>query len=361
MPGIDWALQVDKAEAAKYGIGVGSIGAVVQLVTNGLKITDYRPSDTDKAVDIIVRLPKDRRTLDQLDELEVQTPAGSVPISNFVERVPQERVGLINRVDGVRVDNVTANIAPGVQIAAVQDAISKQLAATDFKGLVKWKLVGSDQDRADAQSFLMSAFGAALFLIFAVLLAQFNKLSSVALVLSAVVLSTIGVFIGLIVMHQAFGVVMTGVGIIALAGIVTNNNIVLIDTYDRLRREGVPVEEAILRTCRERARPVLLTAVTAVLGVLPIAFGLNVDFVNRAITLGAPSTQWWIQLSTAIVFGLSFSTVLTLVVTPASLSALAKGRTAWDRMMTRFRRPRAAPAGGGAPAHARSQDDTDRF
>jgi multidrug efflux pump len=116
---------------------------------------------------------------------------------------------------------------------------------------------------------------------------------------------------------------MTGIGIIALAGVVTNNNIVLIDTYDRLRREGVPVEEAILRTCRERARPVLLTAVTAILGVLPIAFGLNVDFLNREVTQGAPSTQWWIQLSTAIVFGLGFATVLTLVVTPASLMALA--------------------------------------
>src|SRR5437868_7798493 len=147
--------------------------------------------------------------------------------------------------------------------------------------------------------------------------------SSVGLILSAIFLSTIGVFLGAIIMSQSFGIVMSGIGIIALAGVVTNNNIVLIDTYDRLRREGVPVEEAILRTCRERARPVLLTAVTAILGVLPIAFGLNVDFLNREVTQGAPSTQWWIQLSTAIVFGLGFATVLTLVVTPASLMAIA--------------------------------------
>jgi multidrug efflux pump len=358
MPGIDWALQIDKPQAARYGIGVGSVGAVVQLVTNGLKITDYRPSDSDKPVNIIVRVPEDRRTLDQIDELEISTPAGSVPISNFVKRVPEERVGLINRVDGQRVVTVTANLLPGVLASTVQDAITKQLQATDFRGLVSWKLVGSDEEQANAEPFLLSAFGAAIFLIFAVLLAQFNKLSSVALVLSAVVLSTIGVFIGLIVMGQAFGVVMTGVGIIALAGIVTNNNIVLIDTYDRLRREGVPVEEAIIRTCRERARPVLLTAVTAVLGVLPIAFGLNVDFVHREITFGAPSTQWWIQLSTAIVFGLTFSTVLTLVVTPSSLMALARGRAAWDRLWRWRRKTPAAPAGGGAPAHARGPDDT---
>ena len=186
------------------------------------------------------------------------------------------------------------------------------------------------------------------------LLAQFNKLSSVGLVLSAVVLSTIGVFIGLIIMGQSFGVVMTGIGIIALAGIVTNNNIVLIDTYDRLRSEGVPVEEAILQTCRERARPVLLTAVTAVLGVLPIAFGLNIDFLNREVTYGAPSTQWWIQLSTAIVFGLSFATVLTLIVTPASAF---RPRQAPPRLGPV---PRAALGEAGAAARSTTTGDRRR-
>jgi multidrug efflux pump len=356
MPGIDWSLQVDKAEAAKYGISVASVGSVVQLVTNGMKLTDYRPASTDKPVDIIIRVPQDRRTLNQIDDLEVQTPAGSVPIGNFVKRVATERVGLIHRVDGERVVTVTANVEAGVQTAAVQQEITKELNATDFKGLVSWKLVGEDEERSNAESFLMSAFGAAIFLIFAVLLAQFNKLSSVGLVLSAVVLSTIGVFIGLIVTGQAFGVVMTGIGIIALAGIVTNNNIVLIDTYDRLRHEGVPVEEAIVRTCRERARPVLLTAVTAVLGVLPIAFGINVDFNLREVTFGAPSTQWWIQLSTAIVFGLSFSTILTLIVTPASLSAIAHVRNAWDRLLRRRRKPEPV-TGGGLPEIARYNED----
>jgi len=116
---------------------------------------------------------------------------------------------------------------------------------------------------------------------------------------------------------------MTGIVIIANAGVIVNNNIVLIDTYDRLRAEGIAAREAILRTCRERARPVMLTAVTAVLGVLGIAFGVNIDIVNRAIDVGAPSTQWWVHLSTAIVFGLSFATLLTLIVTPAMLMALA--------------------------------------
>jgi multidrug efflux pump len=190
----------------------------------------------------------------------------------------------------------------------------------------------------------MKAFGAAIFLIFAILLAQFNKLSSVMIVLSAVVLSTIGVLIGLMVMGQAFGVVMTGIGVIANAGVIVNNNIVLIDTYDRLRREGMEAYEAILETCRERARPVVLTAVTAMLGVLAIAFGINIDFVERTVMVGAPSTQWWIHLSTAIVFGLGFATVLTLIVTPASLMLLANLASRRERWRHRWAERRAARA-----------------
>jgi multidrug efflux pump len=332
LPGIDWKIDVNKAEAAKYGAGVNTVGNAIQLVTNGTKITEYRPSDTDKQVDIIVRFPENRRSLDQIDDLRVQTTAGHVPIGNFVQRVPAPRVGYINRVNANRVMTVSANVAEGVQSAKVQEAVAKSLAQADLGPGVLWKLKGEDEERAKAGAFLLKAFGAAIFLIFAILLAQFNKLTSVGLVLSAVVLSTIGVLLGLLVMGQAFGVVMTGIGVIANAGVIVNNNIVLIDTYDRLRREGVDAYEAILKTCRERARPVVLTAVTAILGVLPIAFGMNVEFLHREITIGAPATQWWISLSTAIVFGLGFATVLTLIVTPAALMTianLAERRTRW--------------------------------
>ncbi|WP_372423808.1 efflux RND transporter permease subunit [Salinarimonas chemoclinalis] len=329
LPGVDWTLEVDKAEAARYGANALTVGNVVQLVTNGLKVTEYRPNDTDTSVDVLVRFPEERRSLDQLDELRVNTPAGSVPIANFVTREPVERVGLINRVDGRRVVTVTANVAEGVQSAAVQAAVDAELAGLDLGPGITWRMKGEDEEREKASAFLVTAFGAALFLIFAILLAQFNKFTSVLITLSAVIMSTIGVLIGLMVMGQAFGVVMTGIGVIANAGVIVNNNIVLIDTYDRLRREGVEARLAILRTCHERARPVLLTAVTAVLGVLGIAFGVNIDFVHRAIDVGAPSTQWWVQLSTAIVFGLSFATMLTLVVTPAMLMALAD-LSAWN-------------------------------
>jgi multidrug efflux pump len=322
LPGIDWKIEVNTAEAAKFGAGPSIVGTAVQLVTNGVKVTEFRPSDSDKAVDILVRFPTDRRSLDQIDELRVQTPLGNVPIGNFVARVPAPRVGFINRVAGYRVMTVSANVPEGMQTAKIQEGIAEELRKADLGPGVVWRLKGEDEERAKASAFLLKAFGTALFLIFAILLAQFNKFVSVALVLTAIVLSTIGVLLGLLIMGQPFGVVMTGIGVIANAGVIVNNNIVLIDTYDRLRREGREARDAILETCRERARPVVLTATTAVLGVLPIAFGVNVEFLSRGITVGAPSTQWWISLSTAIVFGLAFATVLTLIVTPAALMAI---------------------------------------
>jgi multidrug efflux pump len=350
LPGIDWRLEVNKAEAAKYQANVNTVGTGVQLVTNGTKVTEYRPSDNDKAVDILVRFPPDRRSLEQIDELRIQTPVGHVPIGNFITRVPAQRVGNINRINGNRVITVSSNVAEGVQSAKVQQELTEQLAQTDLGPNVTFRLKGEDEERAKAGAFLMKAFGTALFLIFAILLAQFNKFISVALVLTAVVLSTIGVLIGLMVMGQSFGVVMTGIGVIANAGVIVNNNIVLIDTYDRLRREGVPAYEAILETCRERARPVVLTAVTAILGVLPIAFGMNIEFMTREITIGAPATQWWIHLSTAIVFGLGFATVLTLVVTPAALMAIAN-LAAWrERRKARRAERRAAQVAVAQPA-----------
>jgi multidrug efflux pump len=350
LPGIDWRIEVNKAEAAKYQANVNTVGTGVQLVTNGAKVTEYRPSDNDKAVDILVRFPKDRRSLEQIDELRIQTPVGHVPIGNFVTRVPAQRVGNINRINGNRVITVSSNVAEGVQSANVQKEVAAEIAKVDLGSNVIFKMKGEDEEREKAGAFLMKAFGTALFLIFAILLAQFNKFISVGLVLTAVILSTIGVLIGLMVMGQPFGVVMTGIGVIANAGVIVNNNIVLIDTYDRLRREGVKAYDAIIETCRERARPVVLTAVTAILGVLPIAFGMNIEFMSREVTIGAPATQWWISLSTAIVFGLGFATVLTLVVTPAALMAIAN-LAAWrERRRARKAERRAASIAVAQPA-----------
>jgi multidrug efflux pump len=349
LPGLDWTLRIDRGEAAKVGAAAGTVGTAVQLVTNGVKLTEYRPATADKSVEVLLRYPREKRSLDQLDDMLVNTAVGPVPIASLVTREPTRSVGTINRVNAVRVINISSNVAEGVPSARAQQAATEALQKLDLGTGVFYRLKGEDEERAKASAFLSKAFSAAMFLIFAVLLAQFNSFTSTGLIMSSVLLSTIGVFIGLIVMDQPFGVVMTGLGIISLAGVIVNNNIVLIDTYDTLRKEGMAAREAILKTCAERARPVVMTAGSSVLGVAPIAFGINVDFLEREVTMGAPATQWWIQLSTAMLFGLTFATILTLIVTPAALQFVAN-ISAWRQRRRDKRLTSAAEAASLAPA-----------
>ncbi|MBO6903113.1 MAG: efflux RND transporter permease subunit [Rhizobiaceae bacterium] len=355
-PGVDWALEIDRTKAAQYGISPYSVGTVVQLVTTGLKLTDYRPAGVDDAVDIRLRLPEDRRTLATLDQLRVETAQGSVPISNFVTRVAEKRTGVLNRIDGERTIVVQGNVASGFQDAVVQAAVKEAVGAMEL-GQIKWELAGSNQDSEEASAFLSKAFGAAIFLIFIVLLAQFNKFTSVFLVLMTVIMATIGVFLGLLITGQTFVIVMSGIGVIALAGVVVNNNIVLIDTYDRLRREGWNKMDAVLQTCRERARPVVLTAISAILGVLPIAFGLGLELFHHETTINAPSTQWWIALSSAIVFGLAFATLLTLIVTPAALMVFTREKRPEGERRSLLSRLFRRRSRSGEAASAKSGED----
>ncbi|MEO8530891.1 MAG: efflux RND transporter permease subunit, partial [Deltaproteobacteria bacterium] len=353
LPGVDWELQIDRAEASRYGASPGAVGAVVQLTTSGLKLSDFRPAGSDDAVDIVLRLPEDQRTISALDQLRIETANGPVPISNFVTRVAVPTSGTLSRIDGERTITIQAGIKAGEQAQPIRDAVAAQLEA-GFKAQnleaagYRWTMVGEDEEQGAAMAFLGKAFIAAIFLIFAVLLAQFNKFISVGLVLSSVIMSTIGVFLGLMITGQPPVIVMTGIGVIALAGVVVNNNIVLIATYDQLRSEGMLKIDAILETCRERARPVVLTALTAIFGVLPIAFGVNLELMSHETTFGAPSTQWWIALSSAIVFGLAFATILTLIVTPSMLVLVSPGdnprRWRWFGWFRRRPDPFAQPA-----------------
>jgi len=194
---------------------------------------------------------------------------------------------------------------------------------------------GEDQEQRAAEQFLMRAFGIALFVMALILVIQFNSFSPGLLILSAVVMSTVGVLLGLLVTKQPFGVVMSGVGVIALTGIVVNNNIVLIDTYNILRRTGMPAMEAVPRTGAQRLRPALLTTVTTILGLMLMVLGINIDVLGRHVSVGDPSTQWWTQLATAIAGGLAFATLLTLVLTPSLLMLAEK---------LRRREPESSPA-----------------
>jgi multidrug efflux pump len=319
LPGIDWRIEVDRQEAARYGTDISSIGSAIQLVTNGIMLGDYRPDNVDDEVDIRVRFPEELRNLGQLDRLTVNTLQGSVPVSNFVSRVPANRVGSLERTDGVRVMKIAADVEEDLDADEKVAELQAWVQAGGVDPGVTVNFRGESEDQAESEEFLQNAFGMAIFLIAIVLIIQFNSFYQTLLILTAVVFSTVGVFLSLLITGQPFGVVMCGIGVISLAGIIVSNNIVLIDTFNRLRARGITAAEAVLLTCAQRLRPVFLTSITAVLGLLPMAFSLNFDLVNRKLEIGGPSTQWWSQLSIAIAGGLTFATVLTLVLTPCML------------------------------------------
>jgi len=321
LPGIEWELQVDREQAGRFGADITAIGATVQLVTNGILIGRYRPDDAEDEIDIRARFPETYRNIDQLDQLRIRTRDGLVPISNFVKRVAQPKVSQIDRVDGHRIMQVRANTAPGVLPDDKVREVRQWLETKPLDPRVTVRFRGADEEQQESATFLMFAMLGALFLMFVILLTQFNNFYHSILILSTVVLSTIGVMVGMLVMGQTFSIIMTGTGIVALAGIVVNNNIVLIDTYQRLRTDGFAPLEAIVRTSAQRLRPVMLTTVTTMCGLLPMMFALNVDLIGRDISIGGPVTSWWVQLATAVVFGLGFATVLTLILTPALLAA----------------------------------------
>ncbi len=345
MPGIEWELSVDRPEAAKFGADIALIGNAIKLATNGLQVTDYRPDDSDEEIEVSARFPIDNRTTDQLDRIRVVTSAGLVPLSNFVERKPIPRTGNLQRVDGERIMSVKADLFPGILAEDMVQQIRAWLPSADIDPRVTVTFQGEDEEQAAAQAFLQKALAIALFVMAIILVTQFNSFYSALLILSAVILSTVGVMLGLLLIRQPFGIVMSGVGVIALAGIVVNNNIVLIDTYDRLKGTVSDARKAILLTGAQRLRPVLLTSFTTILGLMPMVLQINIDFVTREIAQGAPSTQWWVQLSTAIVSGLAFATVLTLIVTPCALMVRAN-------VQERRAGKRIRPATGAMPAPA---------
>ncbi|MEN2988473.1 efflux RND transporter permease subunit [Tistrella sp. BH-R2-4] len=340
VPGIEWEMVVDRAQASRFGADVMGVGNAVRFVTQGVNVGTYRPDDTDDEVEIRVRFPEVDRTGDRLDQLRVQTAMGQTPISNFVIRRAAPTQGTIERVDARRVLTVDADVPDGVLPDNKMREIRAWIAANPLDPQVEIAYKGEDEEQRAAQEFLSRAFGIALFLIAIILVTQFNSFYQTALVLSAVVFSSLGVLIGMMATAQPFGIVMGGIGLIALAGIVVNNNIVLIDTYNEIRARGVGAVEAALRTGAQRLRPVMLTTVTTMLGLVPMMLSVNVDIPNRVIAVGAPSTQWWTQLSTAIVYGLGFATLLTLILTPAML-VLGDRVGAWARRIIR-REPRPA-------------------
>ncbi len=335
LPGIDWQIDVDVQKAGLYGADVATVGAMVQLVTRGILLDTMRVPSSDEEIDIRVRLPREDRVLSTLDTLKVRTADGLVPLSNFITRKPVKKLAQIDRIDQTRYFDVKAAVVDGLT-RSVQGADGRQsevpinaneriaylttwLESGVLPAGISYEWTGDQEDQQESGEFLQKAFLGALGLMFIILLAQFNSVYNALLVLLAVVLSTTGVLIGMLVMNQTFSIIMTGTGIVALAGIVVNNNIVLIDTYQEYSRY-MPRIEAIIRTAEARIRPVLLTTVTTIAGLTPMVLGLSLDFVNGGYAFDSPTSLWWKQLATAVVFGLGIATVLTLVFTPSMLA-----------------------------------------
>lgn len=341
LPGIEWQIDVDRAEAARFGADITIVGNMIQLVTNGIKIGEYRPDDAEEEIDIRVRYPYAYRNLAQIDDLRIPTSNGLVPISNFVKRVPANKVSTIQRTDMRRTMRVEADVEDGYLDADVVKEMTARLKFLDIDPGVSVQFRGGNEDQMEAQAFLAKAMMIAVAVMAIILVTQFNSLFQAFLILTAVVFSTGGVLLGHLIMSKPFGTVMSGVGVITLAGIVVNNNIVFIDTYNVLRNRGAQAFEAILRTCAVRLRPVLLTTVTTILGLMPMVFALDIDLINRDVSVGAPSTQYWTQLSSSVAGGLAFATVLTLFLTPSLLMIGAKTS---DWVATRREKGRDRPA-----------------
>ncbi len=324
LPGIEWELKVNREQAARNGVDIAMIGNAIQLITSGIRVAGYRPDDATDELDIRVRYPEENRNLDQIKNLRIGTPRGMVPLSNFVSIQPVPKTGTITRVDTQRVITVESNVGedfiPDTQLKLLQERLLE--GPIDPEVSINFK--GEAEEQQEAGIFLATAFLTAIFLMTIILVTQFNSVYHALLILSAILFSTSGVLIGLMLAKQTFGVVMVGIGIIALAGIVVNNNIVLIDTYNRFRASGAAALDAALLTGAVRARPVCLTAITTILGLLPMVLSMNINLLDRTITFGAPSTMWWTQLASAIAGGLAFTTLLTLFLTPCLLVLGAK-------------------------------------
>jgi multidrug efflux pump len=334
-PGIDWEVTIDREAAAKYGIGVRELSPYVQLVTGGVQLGTYRPTDADDELEIRVRLPLEERSFDSLDSLRIVTAQGLVPVSNFIQREAVPKVANISRKNGKYMMSVAANYTPEVAgdatlVQGKTEALQAFIEQADVPATTEIVFGGADEQVSDTNAFIVQALMAALFIIFLVLLLEYNSFYQVFVTLSTVVMSIGGVLLGMVVTGMSFSAIMTGLGIVALAGIVVKNGIVLIDTYNHYNRdEGVEPVKAMLITAAQRVRPVLLTATVTALGVIPMAINLEFDFIRREVVWGGLAGSWFTHLSAALVSGLFVSTALTLIMVPVMITAPSVIRRGW--------------------------------
>jgi len=316
-------IKVDRQRAALFGLSTNDIGFALKTGYNGLDVSTYREGNED--FDITVRLSEsDRRVTDVLQELLIPTPAGKlVPLTTLAKINYTGSIGNIIRINHERVVTVSANVdetrVPG-PVARAQT--EEELAKFPLPPGYKMKFTGEFEFQKESEEFLSGAFIIALFLIFLVLVTMFNSVTQPFIIMTAVILSLGGAFLGLTLIRSPFGIIMTGVGVISLAGVVVNNGIVLVDYINKLRQRGMSVYDAVIAGGATRLRPVLLTAVTTILGLIPMVTGVSFDFHIWEISWVSESTQWWRSMAIVVIFGLVIATFLTLFVVPALYSLM---------------------------------------
>ena len=332
-PSVEWNVQVDKQKAAQLDVKVGDVGALVQMLTSGFKVGEFRPDDSKDEVEIRVRFPSEDRTITGINTLNVTTSNGLVPVSSFITLTPQENRATVNRRNGQYVQELAAATIDESAVAEKVAEMQQWIEAQNFsKQGITMSFSGMQEETEEVNEFMVLAGVTALFIMLILLLTQFNSFYQSLLILSAVFMSFVGVLLGLLISNRPFSSTMTGISIVTLAGIVVNNNIVLIDTFNRLKFESPETNrlELIRATCQQRLRPILLTSATTIFGLLPLAMGLSLDLIGRELSIGTRVVDWWQNLALSIVFGLGFSTLLTLIFTPAALAFPYKVREKYN-------------------------------
>jgi multidrug efflux pump subunit AcrB len=310
-------VKIDRQKAALFGLTTSAIGNALKTAYNGLDVSTYYEGDND--YDIVVKLSRsNRQVADVLHKLMIPTAFGEiVPLTTLASIEYRTTMGDIVRKNHQRVVTVKANIDELKTTGTVaRMKAQKLLKKIELPAGYKYKFTGEDESQKESQAFLSKAFIVALFLIFLILVTLFNSVLQPAIILTSVVLSLGGAFWGLAVINSPFGIIMTGVGIISLAGVVVNNAIVLIDYTNKLRDNGMDVRNAVISAGATRLRPVMLTAITTILGLLPMVTGISYDFHVMALSMASESSQWWRSMAIVVIFGLMIATVLTLVVVP---------------------------------------------
>ena len=321
-PSVEWSVEVDKQKAAQLGVSVSDVGALVQMLTSGFKVGEYRPDDAKDEVEIRARFPDSDRTITGVRDLNVVTRQGTVPVSSFVNVVPKENRQTINRKNGKYFQEVGAGTVDESEVSKKIKELDNWLASTYLGPGITYQFSGMAEETEEVNNFIIVAGITAVFMMLLMLITQFNSFYQSFIILSAVTISFVGVLLGLLITGKSFSTTMTGISIVTLAGIVVNNNIVLIDTFNKLKDESPQIEKSIhiINACKQRLRPIILTSLTTIFGLMPLAMGISVDVISRDIVVGSRVVDWWSNLAVSIVWGLGFSTFITLILTPAVLA-----------------------------------------